>query len=207
MAWTQLEAALQNSGTAYPVDHVPLRDPDEQLSYCIKFVTYHRPGRRRVPLPPDRLLELAAWCAPHRFEDFLFAYGARRRGGRRVDGPARPCLSTSKISIDETFCLASRVVTQASACKVMSDFSALSASRNSRCGSSLERRYSPILLAAREPLRSKRCTHSPRTRLPQSGPQPLAGSFPPEPPRRSPGRASPVNKLQPSLLASAQPAG
>ena len=74
----------KNSGTAYPVDHVPLRDPDEQLSYCIKFVTYHQPGRRLVPLPPDRLVELAAWCAPHRFEDFLFAYGARRRGGRLV---------------------------------------------------------------------------------------------------------------------------
>jgi hypothetical protein len=28
-----------------------------------------------------------------------------------------------------------------------------------RCGSSLRRRYPPILLAAREPLRSKRCTH------------------------------------------------
>ena len=61
-----------------------LRDPDEQLSYCIKFVTYHQPGRRRVPLPPDRLVELAAWWSRHRFEDFLFAYGARRRGGRLV---------------------------------------------------------------------------------------------------------------------------
>jgi hypothetical protein len=83
-AWEQLEAALEDSGTAKPVDHVPLRDFDEQLSYCIKFVTYHQPGRRRVPLPPDRLVELAAWCSRHRFEDFLFAYGARRRGGRIV---------------------------------------------------------------------------------------------------------------------------
>jgi len=83
-AWKRLEVALEKSGTAYPVDPVALRNPDEQLSYCIKFVTYHRPGRRRVPLPPDRLVELAAWCAPHRFEDFLFAYGARRRGGRLV---------------------------------------------------------------------------------------------------------------------------
>jgi hypothetical protein len=83
-AWRQLVVALRNSGTAKPVEVVELRDPDEQLSYCIKFVTYHRPGRRRVHLPPDRLVELAAWCAPHRFEDFLFAYGARRRGGRIV---------------------------------------------------------------------------------------------------------------------------
>ncbi len=83
-AWDQLEAALENSGTAHPVDHVPLRDPDEQLSYLIKFVTYHQPGRRRVPLPPDRLVELAAWWSQYHFEDFFFAYGARRRGGRLV---------------------------------------------------------------------------------------------------------------------------
>ena len=83
-AWEQLEAALEDSGTADPVEAVALRDPDEQLSYCIKFVTYHQPGRRLVPLPPDRLVELAAWWSRHRFEDFLFAYGARRRGGRLV---------------------------------------------------------------------------------------------------------------------------
>jgi hypothetical protein len=83
-AWEQLEAALKKSGTAKTVDHVPLCDPDEQLSYSIKFVTYHQPGRRLVPLPPDRLVELAAWWSRHRFEDFLFACGARRRGGRIV---------------------------------------------------------------------------------------------------------------------------
>jgi hypothetical protein len=83
-AWRRLEAALEKSGTADPVRPVALRNPDKQLSYCIKFVTYHQPGRRRVPLPPDRLVELAAWWSGHRFEDFLFAYGARRRGGRLV---------------------------------------------------------------------------------------------------------------------------
>ena len=80
-AWQQLEAALEDSGTADPVMPKPLRNPDVQLSYCIKFVTYHQPGRRRFSLPPDRLVELAAWWSRHRFEDFLFAYGARRRGG------------------------------------------------------------------------------------------------------------------------------
>ena len=60
-AWQQLEAALEKSGTADPVRVVPLRDPDEQLSYCVKFVTYHQPGRRPFGLPPDRLVELAAW--------------------------------------------------------------------------------------------------------------------------------------------------
>jgi hypothetical protein len=82
-AWTRLEAGLEDSGTWRPVHVVPLRDPDEQLSYCVKFVTYHQPGRRLVP-PPDRLVELAAWQSRYRFEDFLFAYGARRRGGQLV---------------------------------------------------------------------------------------------------------------------------
>src|SRR5271165_4730664 len=40
-AWEQLEAALQNSDTADPVWPDPLCDPAEQLSYCIKCVTYH----------------------------------------------------------------------------------------------------------------------------------------------------------------------
>ena len=83
-AWTQLEAALEKSGTADPVDIRALCNPDEQLSYCVKFVSYHQPGRRRVPLPRDRLVELAAWWSQYRFEDFFFAYGARRRGGRLV---------------------------------------------------------------------------------------------------------------------------
>jgi hypothetical protein len=80
-AWRRLESALEKSGTADPVRPVALCNPDEQLSYCIKFVTYHQPGRRVVPLPGERLVELAAWWSRHRFEDFLFAYGARRRGG------------------------------------------------------------------------------------------------------------------------------
>jgi hypothetical protein len=83
-AWDQLEAALEKSGTADPVRPVALCNPDEQLSYCIKFVTYHQPGRRVVPLPGERLVELAAWWSRYRFEDYLFAYGARRRGGQLV---------------------------------------------------------------------------------------------------------------------------
>ncbi len=83
-AWQQLEAALKQSGTADPVRVVPLRNPDEQLSYCVKFVTYHQPGRLRFGLPPDRLVELAAWWSQYRFEDFFFAYGARRRDGQLV---------------------------------------------------------------------------------------------------------------------------
>jgi hypothetical protein len=82
VTWGQRKAALKDSGTARPVVKKLLSDPDEQLSYCIKFVDYHRPGRKRVPLKPDRLVELAAWRSRYRFEDFLFVYGLPRRGGR-----------------------------------------------------------------------------------------------------------------------------
>ena len=77
-----------------------------------------------------------------------------------------------------------------SALSVMSDFSALSASRNSRCGSSLTRRYPPILLAAREPLLFEALHPLDGRGLvsPRSAPQPPAGSSLPEPPRRSPGQ-------------------
>jgi hypothetical protein len=84
VTWDQLRAALKDSGTARPVVTQRLNDSDEQLSYCIKFVDYHRPGRRRVPLQPDRLVELAAWSSRYRFEDFLFVYGVPRPGGRIV---------------------------------------------------------------------------------------------------------------------------
>jgi hypothetical protein len=83
-AWAQLEADLADSGTEDPVRAYALSNPDKQLSYCIKFVTYHQPGRRLVPLPADRLVELAAWSSRYRFEDFLFVYGVPRPGGRIV---------------------------------------------------------------------------------------------------------------------------
>jgi hypothetical protein len=85
-AWKRLEAALEKSGTADPVDIRALCNPDEQLSYCVKFVTYQQPGRRRFGLPPDRLVELAAWWSQYRFEDFFFRLwrpSSRRPTGRR----------------------------------------------------------------------------------------------------------------------------
>jgi hypothetical protein len=70
-----------------PVVSQALASPPQQLSYLQKFGTYHRPGMQRsqrraksYPLPPDRLRELTEWMTEHQFEDFLFLYGARRRG-------------------------------------------------------------------------------------------------------------------------------
>ena len=68
-----------------------LRDPERQLSYLLKFVTYFRPQRqtgpsrsRAVPLPTPRFLELAAWRGRYRPRDFLFLYGARLGAGDRI---------------------------------------------------------------------------------------------------------------------------
>ena len=87
----KLEEAYADSEIDDPVDPVPLNNPDLQISYLVKFVTYHRPGKRRgnrppraYPLPASRLAELATWWSRHRLEEFLFLYGARRRGSRIV---------------------------------------------------------------------------------------------------------------------------
>src|SRR5271166_2192209 len=90
-AWDALEKRLAKSSRAMPLVVTDLNDPERQLSYTQKFVTYHRPGRRTgkrpafpYPLPRDRLVELVRWWTRHRFEDFPFLFGARRRGGRIV---------------------------------------------------------------------------------------------------------------------------
>jgi hypothetical protein len=70
-----------------PTECVDLRDDTEQLSYVLKFTTYHRPfkqhGRRKpraVPLNPILHLELIRWMSQYEFRDHLFLFNARRRG-------------------------------------------------------------------------------------------------------------------------------
>ena len=79
-------------GSADPIQTDELRDLRKQLSYLVKFHTYHRPGQSRAnrrarayPLPPDRLAEFASWCSQYRLEDFLFVYGRRKRGRNIVE--------------------------------------------------------------------------------------------------------------------------
>jgi hypothetical protein len=90
-AWKRLSSALRGIGPKYPVKVQLLRNPARQISYSIKFHTYFRPHSRSggvrpraVPLPPDRLWELAEWWSAYNFEDFIFLSGARRRGGQIV---------------------------------------------------------------------------------------------------------------------------
>ena len=88
-SWERLRAKLGDYGPAVPLKVEAVNDEVRQLTYITKFPTYHRPLKRgpggpspAFPLPPARLEELATWWARHRFEDFAFLYGARRRGGR-----------------------------------------------------------------------------------------------------------------------------
>lgn len=68
-----------------------LRDPAAQISYLLKFTTFHRPGSqngsrrpRAIPLPDHALKQLTLWRARHGFFDFLFMMGLRRCGGDLV---------------------------------------------------------------------------------------------------------------------------
>jgi hypothetical protein len=90
-AWTRLRKALRGVGPKFPLKLQPLRNPERQISYVVKFPTFFRPKSRSggarspaVPLPSDRLAELAAWWSGYAFEDLIFLFGAKRRGGRIV---------------------------------------------------------------------------------------------------------------------------
>ena len=78
-------------GVARPVKLQTLRDAPKQISYLMKFSTFHRPGsqkgsRRRtaIPLPDHALKQLDPWRARYGFLDFVFMLNLRRKGGNLV---------------------------------------------------------------------------------------------------------------------------
>jgi hypothetical protein len=87
--WDRLRKSLPDANPAAPLKVQALEDFAEQLSYCQKFNSGHKPGKhgpdgraKVYPLPTERLIEWAEWIAKQGFEDFAFLFGARRRGGR-----------------------------------------------------------------------------------------------------------------------------
>jgi len=76
-AWGQLDETLRASGARNPMQVDHLRNAERQISYLQKFTTYQKLYRlgghgnpQIVPLPPDRLAELARWWARYTFDDF-----------------------------------------------------------------------------------------------------------------------------------------
>ncbi|MCP3441981.1 hypothetical protein [Bradyrhizobium sp. CCGUVB14] len=81
------ERTFQNSDLYRPVVTVDLQDRPQQLSYLLKFTTYHRPFAQigpakspAKPLNPDLHYELVCWMAQHEFADHMFLFNARRYG-------------------------------------------------------------------------------------------------------------------------------
>ena len=69
-------------GPRFPVQAVLCAVDENLVSYLQKFSTYQRIGRQAVPLPVERLVELARWSSRYKLADFPFIYGARREGRR-----------------------------------------------------------------------------------------------------------------------------
>jgi hypothetical protein len=86
-AIAKFEEGFRDDDLYRPVERVLVEDPAEQLSYVLKFMTYHRPHQQRgpkkakaVPLNPAEHLELVRWMDQYEFSDHLFLVNARRRG-------------------------------------------------------------------------------------------------------------------------------
>jgi hypothetical protein len=86
-AIAKFEAGFRDDDLYRPVERASVEDPAEQLSYVLKFTTYHRPRQQHgskkakaVPLNPAEHVELVRWMAQHEFTDHLFLFNARRHG-------------------------------------------------------------------------------------------------------------------------------
>jgi hypothetical protein len=80
-------SSFDGSNIERPVDSAELNDPAEQLSYILKFATYHRPfeqqGSTKSPaksLNSKQHVALVNWMSEFEFKDFLLLINARRSG-------------------------------------------------------------------------------------------------------------------------------
>jgi hypothetical protein len=86
-AIARFEEGFRDDDLYRPVQWTIVKDPVEQLSYILKFTTYHRPHEQRgakkakaVPLNPREHFELVRWMVQFEFTDHLLLFNARRRG-------------------------------------------------------------------------------------------------------------------------------
>jgi hypothetical protein len=90
----KFKATFFDSDIEKPVLIETLEDLAIQLSYVLKFTTYHRPFKQcgskkgpAVPLNPREHCALVSWMAQWKFQDFMFLFNARREGATIVSGP------------------------------------------------------------------------------------------------------------------------
>ncbi len=86
-ALAKFEQSFSESDIKQAVGKAFLIDRPKQLSYLLKFTTYHRPHKRRSgrktearPLNPPEHFALVNWMSQNEFNDFLFLFNARREG-------------------------------------------------------------------------------------------------------------------------------
>jgi hypothetical protein len=90
-AITEFRKSFSGGDILRPVEMVDLKNPSEQLSYVLKFTTYHRPHQRAgaarqraVPLNRREHVELVEWMGRFEFQEYLFLFNVRRRGATIV---------------------------------------------------------------------------------------------------------------------------
>jgi hypothetical protein len=90
-ARTKFKEKFQGDDVDRPLVRTALKDRAEQLSYVLKFTTYHRPyeqqGATRSEAKPLNAREHAAllkWMSRFEFQDFLLLINARRQGGNKI---------------------------------------------------------------------------------------------------------------------------
>jgi hypothetical protein len=88
---TKFKEKFQGDDVDRPLVRTALKDRAEQLSYVLKFTTYHRPqeqqGSARAPAKPLNPTEHAAllkWMSQFEFKDFMLLINARRQGGNKI---------------------------------------------------------------------------------------------------------------------------
>jgi hypothetical protein len=87
----KFKKAFQGDDFDRPLLRTALKDRAEQLSYVLKFTTYHRPyeqqGATRSEAKPLNAREHAAllkWMSQLEFKDFLLLINARRQRGNKI---------------------------------------------------------------------------------------------------------------------------
>jgi hypothetical protein len=89
LALSKFEHSFASTQFVRPTQTVLLKDLPEQLSYLLKFTTYHRPFRqtcaKRPPAKPLNAREhvaLVNWMSKFEFTDMMFLHRVRREGDR-----------------------------------------------------------------------------------------------------------------------------